>query len=115
MSTELFVAILGGLIGLLGFLVSWRTARASAKKDELEVLRGIIAELRTERDEDQRVIEGLRRFVGELRGGVRALKAENVKLRRRVTDVETENKQLRQLVNRLEAENARLKYEDNGG
>ena len=40
------VTLLGALCGIGGLYVSWRTSKASAKKDEVEALRGIIAELR---------------------------------------------------------------------
>lgn len=40
------VAIAGFLTGVGGLIVSWRTARASARKDEVQALREIIEALR---------------------------------------------------------------------
>lgn len=42
------VAWVGVITGLGGLIIAWRTSRASARKDEVEALRGIIRELRAE-------------------------------------------------------------------
>jgi len=45
-TVALIVAIVGVVTGLGGLVTAWRTARASARKDEVDVLRSIIEELR---------------------------------------------------------------------
>lgn len=79
MAIENIIALLGALAGLLAILVSWRTARASAKKDEVDALRGIIAELRQ---------------------SIAQLTKENEQLRQRVTELEKENARLRKRLSR---------------
>ena len=50
------LAIIGALIGAIGAVNSWRTARTSARKDEVDALRGII-ETQSEHiaSQDQRI------------------------------------------------------------
>lgn len=65
------MADIGSIVGLLGILVSlgslyiaWHTSRASAKKDEVDALRGIITELRAQVDELQKEVDAWqRRFI----------------------------------------------------
>jgi len=61
---ERYISLIGILVALGSLAVSWHTARASAKKDELEVLRGVIAELREE-------VERWKRKYGDLCSWVR--------------------------------------------
>jgi len=49
----LALAIGGFITGVMSLRSSLRTARASARKDDVDALRGIIAELRIELDEEK--------------------------------------------------------------
>ena len=51
------VGLLGTLIGLGSLYATWITSRASAKKDDVEALRGIIAELRHRMKEAEQEIQ----------------------------------------------------------
>lgn len=52
----LVVALVGALTGVGGLFASWRTARASARKNDVEALRGIIDELQEYREDQARQI-----------------------------------------------------------
>ena len=58
------VGLLGALVSLGSLGIAWHTSRASAKKDEVDALRGIIAELREQVDDLQKEVDTWqRRFV----------------------------------------------------
>jgi len=64
-TVALVVAIVGAVTGLGGLATSWRTSRASAKRDDVEALRGIIDELREH-------VEAQAKQIGRLEVEVRA-------------------------------------------
>jgi len=62
--TEAIVALLSAVVSVGSLYVAWHTSRASAKKNEVDALRGIIAELRTQVDKLQREVDAWqRRFI----------------------------------------------------
>ena len=66
-------ALTGAITGIGGLLVALRTSRASARKDEVEVLRGIIAELRAEVDTWKQKYEDLYAKYDDLCEWIRSL------------------------------------------
>ena len=77
------VAILGALVGAItgagGLIVAWRTSRASAvqmqstaKREDVEVLRGIIAELREELRIEKAERQALQQKYTEIRDWVKS-------------------------------------------
>ena len=81
------LAIAGAIVGAIGALNSWRTARTSAKKDEVDVLRGII-ETQSEHiaAQDER-IDRLEAERAELRSELEATRS-------RLTEVEAQHDSL---------------------
>jgi len=59
MDTAGIIGVLGGLAGIIGAIVALRNAEVSAKVSEVEVLRDIIEELTTWRDEAKKQIQAL--------------------------------------------------------
>lgn len=77
----LIFGALGGLSGLGAFVTAVSTVRQTAKKNDLDVLRMTIDELR---EENKR-----------MNLTIKELQAENVSLRNKVTELDAENEQLR--------------------
>jgi hypothetical protein len=64
MDIETVIALLGVLISVGSLAIAFYTSRASAKKDEVDALRGIIAELRVQVNKlESEVRTWQRRFV----------------------------------------------------
>ena len=73
----------GVIIGIAGVILAIWTKLQAAKKDEVEILRGIIEAQSTE--------------IERLRGSLAELQCENSNLRKRVQILEEENKRLRSI------------------
>ena len=81
------LAIAGAIVGTIGAIASWRTARTSAKKDEVDALRGIIDTQSVHvTGQDERI---------------ERLEAERDELRLRLTEIEAQYKDLCEWVRQL--------------
>jgi len=69
-TTAIIVALAGAVTGVGGLLVSLRTSRASARKDEVDVLRGIIEELRRHDEAQGKEIAAQAQQIGRLESEV---------------------------------------------
>ena len=99
----ILTALLSALIGAAGG--SWQANKANAKKTEVDLLRGIIAELRTERDSDRLEIAVLTAKVADLKV---ELEVEQRKRReieaakdKRIDDLQAEVEELQKQVKEL--------------
>jgi len=81
------LAIIGALIGAIGAVNSWRTARTSARKDEVDALRGII--------------ETQSEHIAAQDGRIERLEAERDEYRARLTEIEARYKDLCEWVRQL--------------
>ena len=70
-SVAVIVALAGVVTGVGGLFASWRTSRASARKDEVDALRGIIEELRRHDDAQAKEMNKQARQLGRLAAEVR--------------------------------------------
>lgn len=84
------VAIIGAITGIIGLVSSWRTSKAAARKDEVEALRGIIAELRADNDELRDEVDGLRGRIKSLETENQTLRSDNQELVKQISKQATE-------------------------
>jgi len=73
-TVAVIVALAGVVTGVGGLFASWRTSRASARKDEVDALRGIIEELRRHDDAQSKEMTKQARQLGRLAAEVRTWK-----------------------------------------
>ena len=81
MDWQTIIAVVGGATGVLGVVVSWVTARASARKSSVEAQAVIIANLREGYDRICAENAILRSQIDELRGEYNELTERYTKLR----------------------------------
>jgi len=88
------LAIVGAIVGAIGALNSWRTARTSAKKTEVDNLRGIINTQSEHIASQDTRIDRLEAERDEQDARIDRLEAERDELRSRLTEIEARYKDL---------------------
>jgi predicted nuclease with TOPRIM domain len=91
---EIIAAIVGVVTGLGGLAVSFRTARSTVRKSEIETLDMMISRLQEENRRLCGRVDDLEGDNKKLRQELDAVKDENAKLRKRVDELEKERQQL---------------------
>lgn len=66
-------ALIGAVTGVASLVITWRRNRAAARRDEVEVLRGVIAELRSRVVELEQEVELWRTRYNQLVERIRQL------------------------------------------